>query len=170
MEHTCWCNIHNVQYIDVINHTQHTVWLFNVWQLVVTSSLGHRANLTRTWMWTESKLLSSSLSSALCTVFAIIYLKQTMFFGYIVLQLFCIYSPCYMSCYFTHEICFVLYISTFCSMRVQFPPPDFVLSRSVAQVLSEWFWNGSSRPYYYWYYCCSHIPHVMNLCCEVFIF
>ena len=25
MEHPCWCNIHNVQYVDVVNHAQHTV-------------------------------------------------------------------------------------------------------------------------------------------------
>ena len=39
---------------------------------------------------------------------SLLYLKQTMFLGYIVLQLFCIYNLCYMQCYFTHEICFVL--------------------------------------------------------------
>jgi hypothetical protein len=36
------------------------------------------------------------LSSRLCTVFTIIYLKQTMFVGYTMLQQFCIYSLCYM--------------------------------------------------------------------------
>jgi len=35
-------------------------------------------------------LLSSSLLSALCRVFTIIYLKQIMFLGYTVFQLFCI--------------------------------------------------------------------------------
>jgi hypothetical protein len=34
----------------------------------------------------------SSLLSPLCIVFMIVYLKQTMFLGYIVLQLFCIYN------------------------------------------------------------------------------
>jgi hypothetical protein len=34
--------------------------------------------------------------SPLCMVFTIIYLKQTMFVGYIVLQLFCIYNRSYM--------------------------------------------------------------------------
>jgi len=38
----------------------------------------------------------------------IICLKQAMFLGYIVLQLFCIYSLFYMKCCFTREICFVL--------------------------------------------------------------
>ena len=37
----------------------------------------------------------------------ITYLKQTVFLGYIILQLFCIYSLCYMSCYFAREMCFV---------------------------------------------------------------
>ena len=39
---------------------------------------------------------------------------------------------------------------------------NFVLSRYVAQVLSEWFWNGSSRPYYYRYQFCFHIPHALS--------
>jgi len=38
-------------------------------------------------------LLILSYLSPLCRVF--IYLKQTMFLGYIVLQLFCTYSLCY---------------------------------------------------------------------------
>jgi hypothetical protein len=41
-------------------------------------------------------LSSSSSSSPLCKVFTIIYLKQTMFLGYIVLQQFCICDFCYM--------------------------------------------------------------------------
>ena len=32
-----------------------------------------------------------------------------------------------------------------------------VISRYVAQVFSEWFWDGSSCSYYYWYhFCCLH--------------
>ena len=53
-------------------------------------------------------LLLLSLLSYLCRVFTIVYLKQTIFLGYLVLQLFCIYNLCYKSCYFTHEICFVI--------------------------------------------------------------
>ena len=37
----------------------------------------------------------SSLLSLLCRVFSIMYMKQTMFLGYIMLQLFCIYNLCY---------------------------------------------------------------------------
>jgi hypothetical protein len=48
------------------------------------------------------------LSSSLCGVFTTTYLKHTMFLRYILLQLFCIYSLCYMQCYFVREICFVL--------------------------------------------------------------
>ena len=33
-----------------------------------------------------------------------------------VLQLFCIYNLCNIKYYFAHEICFFLYVSTFCSM------------------------------------------------------
>ena len=39
---------------------------------------------------------SSSFLSSLCRVFTIIYLKETMFLGYRVLQLFCVYNLCYM--------------------------------------------------------------------------
>ena len=53
--------------------------------------------------FSSSSSSSSSLSppllsslSLLCRVFTVIYLKQTMFLGYIVLQLFCIYNLCYM--------------------------------------------------------------------------
>jgi hypothetical protein len=48
------------------------------------------------------------LSPPLCRVFTIIYLQQTMFLLYAVLQLFHIYSLCYTQCYFAHEICFLL--------------------------------------------------------------
>jgi hypothetical protein len=45
-------------------------------------------------------LLSSSSSSSLsppsCCVSTIIYLKQTTYLGYTVLQLFCVYNLCYM--------------------------------------------------------------------------
>jgi len=34
----------------------------------------------------------------------------------------------------------------------------FLLSWYVAEVLSEWFWNGSSRPYFYGYHFSIHIP------------
>ena len=57
-------------------------------------------------------LLSSSLSSPLCSVFTITYLQQNTLLRYTMLQLFCIYSLCYIQCYFAPEICFVLYIST----------------------------------------------------------
>jgi hypothetical protein len=43
---------------------------------------------------------SSSSPSPLCGVFTIIYLKQTIFVGYIVLQLFYIHSLWYIQCYF----------------------------------------------------------------------
>ena len=56
----------------------------------------------------SSSSSSSSLSSPLRTVFTIIYLKQTVSLRYTVLQLFCIYSLCYMLCYFARGICSVL--------------------------------------------------------------
>ena len=48
------------------------------------------------------------LFSPLCRVFTIIYSKQSMFLGYIVLQLFCSHNLCCMHCYFALEICFVI--------------------------------------------------------------
>jgi len=42
-------------------------------------------------MWMITILLLLPLLSPLCRIFTIIYLKQTMFLGYILLQLFCIY-------------------------------------------------------------------------------
>jgi hypothetical protein len=41
-------------------------------------------------------------------VFTIIYLKQTMFLGYILLQLLCIYHLCYMWCYWSRQTRFAL--------------------------------------------------------------
>ena len=46
----------------------------------------------------------------------------------------------------------------------------FRVSLYVAQVLSEWFWNGSIFPYYYWYRFCLYIPHALYLRCKFFIF
>jgi hypothetical protein len=37
-----------------------------------------------------------SFLSPLCRAFTIIYLKQTLFLGHVLLQLFCIHSLCYM--------------------------------------------------------------------------
>ena len=46
-----------------------------------------------------------------------------------------------------------------CSIRLFFWQfLNFVLSRYVTQVLSEWFWNVSSHPRYYWQHFCLHIP------------
>ena len=43
-----------------------------------------------------SLLLLLLLLLPVCMVFTVIYLKQTMFLGYIVPQLFCIHNLCYM--------------------------------------------------------------------------
>ena len=55
--------------------------------------------------------------------------------------------------YFTtsRSLCAVPYMVAF----LQFL--NFVLSQHVAQVLSERFWNGSSRLYIYWCHFCCHI-------------
>ena len=56
------------------------------------------------------------LFAPLRRVFTIIYLKQTTFLGYIVLQLFCSYNLCYMYCSLPLKCVLYFYISTFCSM------------------------------------------------------
>jgi hypothetical protein len=53
-------------------------------------------------------LLLLHLCPLLCSVFTIMYLKQTVFVWYIMLQLFCFYRLCYTQCYFDREMCFVL--------------------------------------------------------------
>ena len=47
---------------------------------------------------------------------------------------------------------------------------NFVLFCYVAQLLYEWFLNGSGRPYYCWYRLCFHFPHALNFCYEVCVF
>jgi len=64
-------------------------------------------------------------------------------------------------------MCFLLLRSTFrgvcvCVFFLWFL--KFLLSPYVAQVLSHWFWNGSSRPDYYQYH--FHIPHALKFCYE----
>jgi len=53
-------------------------------------------------------LLLLLVLSLFCRVFTVVYLKQTMFLGYIVLQLFSIYNLCYIQRYFARQICLVL--------------------------------------------------------------
>ena len=43
-----------------------------------------------------------------------------------------------------------------------------VFPRYVAHVFSEWLWNSTSRPYYYWYHLCFYIP-ALYFYCKVFI-
>jgi len=81
-----------------------------------------------------------------------------------------------MSCYFARVICSELPHQHFpqfvCSAVYDFCLLflNSVLSRYVAHVLSEWFWNGSARPYYYRYHFSFHIPHALNFLYEVYIF
>ena len=47
---------------------------------------------------------------------------------------------------------------------------NFVVSWYVAQVLSEWLWNDSICPCYFWYQFCFHIPwDVLNFCWGLYI-
>ena len=51
-----------------------------------------------------------------------------------------------------------------------FVAPNSVLSRYGAQVMSEWFWDGSICLYYYWYHFCFYVSHALKIYYEVFIF
>ena len=89
---------------------------------------------------------SSSSSSPLCRVFILIFLRQTVSPGNTVLQLFCCYYswclyrwfPCWIYCTFTlihSEVCVQCPIWLFLYFL------DFMFSRYVAHVFSEWLRN-----------------------------
>jgi len=85
------------------------------------------------------------------------YIPETkVFLRHILLELLCIYKHCYIYCYAAREICLVLLICTYCWY--------------VTQVLSDWFWEGSSCPYYFKYHFCFRIPHALNFYYKVFKF
>ena len=120
---------------------------------------------------------SSSLLSPLFWVFTIMHLKQTMFIGYTVLSC-SVFTVC-VTCNVISPVKYVLYfyISTFRSLCAV--PNMAVLCSSgiscfpitcVVPVLSEWFCSGYSHPFFYRHQFCVHIPHVLNLYYEVFIF
>jgi len=73
----------------------HTAKIISVKEITKTCRLRLSAgrNISRL---NNAYVLLLSLLSPLCRVFAIIYMKQTMYLGSIVLHLFCIYSLCYM--------------------------------------------------------------------------
>ena len=69
------------------------------------------------------------------------------------------------------------YVSTFWSMCVQCPIWLFSVVPSLHGFLvccliffSDWFWNGPSRSYYYWYHPCFYLPHALYFYCQVLIF
>ena len=47
--------------------------------------------------------------------------------------------------------------------------PWFCALWYVVQVFSEWFWDGSSCPCYYWYHFCFYLPQALYSHCKVFI-
>jgi len=120
--------------------------------------------------------LLSSLLSTLCRVYTIIYhyvpWNKPWFYGI---------QSCSSSIFTIHATCNVispvkyilyLYISTSHSMCAE---PNmfvflhflnFVLSSFVAQVQSEWFWNGSNCPYYYGYHLRFHITRELYFYCK----
>ena len=93
--------------------------------------------------------------SPLWAVFTIMHLKQTTFLGYIVLHscsVVTLYSTCnvtsYAECsvllpwYFLQHVCSAQY-----GCFLYFP--DVMLSSNDVQIFSEWFWDGSSCPYFH---------------------
>jgi len=111
------------------------------------------------------------LLSPLHRIFTVIYLKQMVFLGYIMLQRFCSYNLWHMSRYATFWMfcIFTLILSDMCAvsnMAVFSSSLILCFPCVVVQVLSEWFLDGSSCPwYYYWFY----IPSALYFCCKVFI-
>ena len=86
----------------------------------------------------------------LCLVYTIVYLKPTTLLGYTALQMFCSYSLWYMDAV-SHANCFVLphqhFLKCVCVCVCAVPSfffqfLDFMLTRYVAQVFSEWFGDG----------------------------
>ena len=125
--------------------------------------------------WLLLRLSSSSSLSRLCTVFTTTHLQQTTFLWYIYsvaavlylqsvlhVMLFPLFN---MFCTFTSALPAVCSAQYGCFLQLL----NFLLSRYVAQVLSEWFWNGSSRPYCHQYHFCMYSPYVLNFYCTVFI-
>ena len=126
------------------------------------------------WWWTEElsetcrdlfqkQIWEISASSWFCymnlyEVFTIMHLKQPISLRYAVLWLFCGYvlwqvhrnSPWKTFCTFTSALPAVSFAVHSMGCLVQCL--DLVLSRYVAHVLSELFWNGSSCHRYYWYH------------------
>ena len=104
----------------------------------------------------------------------IIYLKQSLFLGYIVLQLFCIYRCA--TCNVILSMKYVLYVCSY-TFRSMFAVPNMaVFSSSLIFAFLVccsgivWvIWNGSNRLYYSWYHFSFHIPHALNIYFEVFI-
>ena len=94
--------------------------------------------------------------STLYTIAAVLYLQSEL---HVML-----FRPWNMSCTFPFALPAVP------NMAVCLQLLNFVLSRHVALVLCEWFWNGPSRPYHYRYPFCFHIPQALNFYYEVFIF
>jgi len=108
--------------------------------------------------------------SSLYRIFTVIYLKQTMFLGYIMFQRFCSYNLWHISCYATCRVfcTFTLVLSNICvmsNMAVFYSSLILCFLCVVIQVLSEWFWDGSSCPCYDWYHYCFDIPPAQYFYC-----
>ena len=96
--------------------------------------------------------------STVYSVAAVLYLQSV-----IHVMLFLVMSCTFTLTLLTVCVCSAQYMAVFCSSLISSFP------RYVAQVLSEWFWNCSSRPSCYWYHFCFHIPHAPNLYYWVFL-
>ena len=110
--------------------------------------------------WTIIVIIFTILSH-LCRIFKTVYLNQSVFLGHIKLHLIFGYNMWYIPfpmlnvLYFTLVLREVPNMAVFCRSLMWFFPGY------VAQVFSEWFWDGSSCFYYYW----NHISFTFHMCC-----
>jgi hypothetical protein len=119
----------------------------------------------------SSSSSSSSLLSPSWMVFTIIYPKQPC----CSCSVFTVCAACnvissvkyvlYFYISTSRSMCAVHNMALCCSSLISCFP-----AMLLAQVSSEWFWNGSSRLYYYSYHFYFRLPYGLNFCYEVCIF
>jgi len=110
--------------------------------------------------YNDNYIIESNCVSRVYSVAAILYLQ---FVLHVML-----FRPWNMFCTFTLALSVVFVQCPIWLFFLYFL--NFVLSRYVAQVLSEWFLKWFQLPVLLPVSLCFHIPHPLNFYCEVFIF
>ena len=106
--------------LGIATFIKYALWWFCQTYLYFFCSYGQFSQLLWTCHHHRHQLLL-----LLCKVFTIIYLKQTIFLGYMVLPLFCGYNIWYMKCYF---LCLMFCISTLVCSEVCVHCPVWMFS------------------------------------------